>query len=183
MIWLLKGVLIILAGTLLLRVAGRKSISQMTLAQTIIMISLGTLLIQPVSNKDMGTTFAIAASLILTLLAMELGQLLFHPLELWITGKAVVVIENGTLHIKNMRKLRLTTAQLETRLRQEGIAFISDVKWATLEPSGQIGYELMDHKKPLTRADFASLQDDAPTPTLPSPPGNLFEKVASPKKQ
>ncbi|KXH81887.1 hypothetical protein [Sporosarcina sp. HYO08] len=43
LIW--QTALIIVVGTLLLRIAGRKTISQMTLAETILMISIGTLLI------------------------------------------------------------------------------------------------------------------------------------------
>lgn len=33
---------------------------------------------------------------------------------------------------------------LEMKLRQNHIAVISDVKWATLEPNGQVGYELKE---------------------------------------
>lgn len=43
---------------------------------------------------------------------------------------------------------------METRLRQAGISSIDDVKYATLEVSGQLGYELKDNKKPLTKDDF-----------------------------
>jgi len=42
-IW--KAVVIVLIGTLLLRIAGRKTISEMTLAETVLMISIGTLII------------------------------------------------------------------------------------------------------------------------------------------
>lgn len=48
-IW--KSAILILTGILLLRLSGRKSISQMTLAQTIIMISLGTIIVQPIVKK------------------------------------------------------------------------------------------------------------------------------------
>ena len=37
-----KAILIVLAGTILLRIAGRKTISQMTLAETVIMIAIGS---------------------------------------------------------------------------------------------------------------------------------------------
>jgi uncharacterized membrane protein YcaP (DUF421 family) len=46
-IW--KTILIFIVGTALLRLGGRKSISQMTVPQVVVMIGLGTLLIQPVS--------------------------------------------------------------------------------------------------------------------------------------
>ena len=42
-IW--QSVILILTGILLLRIAGRKSIAQMTLAQTVVMISLGTIIV------------------------------------------------------------------------------------------------------------------------------------------
>jgi uncharacterized membrane protein YcaP (DUF421 family) len=53
-----------------------------------------------------------------------------------------------------MKKLRLTVDRLETRLRQIGVAPIDEVKYATIEVSGQIGYELKDDMKPLTKGDF-----------------------------
>ncbi|SER21889.1 hypothetical protein [Piscibacillus halophilus] len=57
-----KAVLIVLVGTMLLRIAGRKTISQMTLAETVIMIAIGSLLIQPVSGNNLGVTFIIGDS-------------------------------------------------------------------------------------------------------------------------
>ena len=42
-IW--KAVLIIVSGIVLLHISGRKSISQMTVGQTVLMIAVGTLLI------------------------------------------------------------------------------------------------------------------------------------------
>lgn len=61
-----------------------------------------------------------------------------------------MVIQNGQIVQENLRSLRLTVDQLENMLRQKGISNISDVKTATLEPNGQIGYELMQHAKPIT---------------------------------
>lgn len=55
LIW--KSILIIVVGILLIRFSGRRSISQMTISQTVIMISIGTLLIQPIANKSVWTTF------------------------------------------------------------------------------------------------------------------------------
>ncbi len=55
--WIWKAVVITLVGTMLLRLAGRRSISQMTAVQTLIMISIGTLLIQPISGSNLGVPF------------------------------------------------------------------------------------------------------------------------------
>ncbi len=149
-----KAILIVFAGTILLRIARRKTISQMTLAETVIMIAIGSLLIQPVSGESIWETFLVGAILVGTLLVMEYIQIKSDRMEKWITGKAKMVIDNGTLNEQNLRKLRLTVDQLEMKLRQNSISKISDVKWATLEPNGQLGFELKDEAQPVTKKDL-----------------------------
>lgn len=72
-----QTILIFIVGTLILRVSGRKSISQMTIPQTVIMIGIGTLLIQPVTGKGLWVTFGIAGLLVLSLLFTEYLQIKF----------------------------------------------------------------------------------------------------------
>ncbi|HLS20596.1 MAG TPA: DUF421 domain-containing protein [Bacillota bacterium] len=157
LIW--QAILIVVVGTFLLRLAGRKTVSQMTLAEAILMISIGTLLIQPVTSKSVWVSFVIGAVLVATLLFMEYGQLKFDSLERLFTGKSKVVIENGILNEKEMAKLRLTVDQLEMNLRQNNVTSISDVEWATLEPSGQLGLTLKQEAQPATKKDIQQLQE------------------------
>ncbi|WP_423797913.1 DUF421 domain-containing protein [Neobacillus sp. SAB-20_R2A] len=152
--YLWKAVLIVIAGTILLRIAGRKTISQMTLAETVVMIAIGTLLAQPVAGRDLRTTFMVGAVFVATLLVMEFVQMKSDKIEKAITGKAKVVIDNGNLNETNLRKLRLSVDQLEMKLRQKSVTKISDVKWATLEPNGQLGLELKEEAQPVTKKDF-----------------------------
>ena len=156
--WIWKAILIVLAGTLLLRVAGRKSISQMTLAQTVIMIGIGSLLIQPVAGQNIWTTIGVGLILVLTLIVIEYLQVKSDRVEQFITGKSKILIEDGVINEKNFKKLRLTVDQLEMKLRQQGVSQLSDVKWATLEPNGQVGVELMPSAKPVTMKEFSQLQ-------------------------
>lgn len=58
---------------------------------------------------------------------------------------------------ENIKKLKLSVDKLEQRLRQAGIANISDVEWATLEVSGQLGYQLKAEKQPATKEDIKKL--------------------------
>ncbi|MDD1515299.1 DUF421 domain-containing protein [Priestia megaterium] len=154
-IW--QSVILILAGILLLRIAGRKSIAQMTLAQTVVMISLGTIIVQPIVEKSMVKAIGGAAIFVLSILVLEYLQLKSNAFEKFLTGKSKIVIQNGQLNVKVLKKLRLTGDQLEMRLRNQGIAKIEDVKIATIEPNGQLGYELQEDAKPLTIGDFKKL--------------------------
>ena len=158
--WIWKAVLIVIGGTLLLRVAGRKSISQMTLAQTVIMIGIGSLLVQPLAGQNVWRTLAVGGVLVLTLFVLEYLQVKSDKVEKLITGKSKVLIENGVLKEKNMMKLRMTVDQLEMNLRQQNVSKISDVNWATLEPNGQVGYELKKEARPVTNKEFQSPQQD-----------------------
>ncbi|ALX49681.1 DUF421 domain-containing protein [Lentibacillus amyloliquefaciens] len=158
--WMWKAVLIVIAGTFLLRMAGRKSISQMTLPQTVIMIGIGSLLIQPVAGSNVWVTIAVGVIFIATLFIMEYVQVKGNIFEKIITGKSKVLIENGTLNEKNMKKLRMTVDQLEMNLRMQNIKKLDDVEWATLEPNGQVGFSLKNDAQPVTKKEFNQLASD-----------------------
>ncbi|MFG6149865.1 DUF421 domain-containing protein [Halobacillus sp. B23F22_1] len=193
--WIWKAILIILVGTFILRIAGRKSISQMTLAQTVIMIAIGSLLIQPVSGRNIWVTFGVGSILVLTLIVIEYSQVKIDALEKFFTGQSISIIENGQLNKDNLRKQRFTVDQLEMKLRQQNVSTISDVKSATLEPNGQIGYELNEEKKPATKADVDRLLQEvqalkqalgsnkASPSTFESGEENIFNEVAQKRHQ
>ena len=155
LIW--QTILIFIVGTFYLRISGRKTISQMTIPQTVLVIAIGTLLIDPVTRKGFWATFFLAGILVLSLIITEYIQLKFDKAETVISGKAVPVIENGALLVANMKKLRLTVDKLEERLRQVGITSIEDVQYATMESNGQLGYTLKPEKQPATKEDIQNL--------------------------
>lgn len=175
--WIWKAVLIVIIGFLILRLAGRKSISQLTAAQTIIMISIGNLLIQPVLEKNIWITFLIALLLVLVLITIEELQIKFNRLQTFLTGKGIVVIKNGEVLKKNLKKMRITMDQLEMRLRQDSISNISNVKTATIEPSGQLGYVLKENAQYTTKEDIQVLLDyiHHTFPTGKEPPNIIQE--------
>lgn len=158
--WFWQTVIIFYVGRLLLRIAGRKSISQMTITQVVVMVGIGSLLIQPVAGESLFRTLAIGLLITLLMILTEYLEMKFDVLETISTGKAKIVIENGELNINNLKKLRMTVDRLETRLRQSGIPSINDVKYATIEVSGQIGYELKENKKPITKEEFDLLMKE-----------------------
>ena len=182
----LKTLIIIVAGLFLLRIGGRRSIAQMTVPHTVIMIMIGTLLIHPVKSKGLWTTIAIATFLILVLIIIEFIELKFNRFESIVSGKAVLVIENGEIKVKNLEKLRLTSEKVEALLRQVGVATISDVQYATIETNGQLGYLLKKEKQPATKEDIQNLihliqtgQIPVQTSELPDHKENIFMKVAN----
>lgn len=178
-IW--KSIVVLTAGILLLRLSGRKSIAQLTIGTTIVMISIGTIIVQPIVEQSIWKAIMAAAIFVLTLIFIEYLQMKFNMIENLFNGKSITIIENGKPVEKNMRKIRMTVDKMESQLRQKGIKNISDVKTATLEPNGRIGYELMPDQQPLTVGEFKRLmQMYLPgQPTIPEQPqkSNLFDEV------
>ncbi|MGO4889797.1 DUF421 domain-containing protein [Anaerobacillus sp. MEB173] len=186
-IW--KAIVIVIGGVLILRLAGRKSISQLTVAQTVMMVAVGSLIIQPVGDRNIWITMIITFLLVLTLIFIEYIVLKYNALESFFYGKSIIVVENGKINEKNLKKIRLTVDMLEVRIRQQGIQNISDIQWATIESNGQLGYLLNPEKQYATKEDIQmiiSLLQTSNNPNLsgqqhPIPlfntPNNLFTEV------
>jgi uncharacterized membrane protein YcaP (DUF421 family) len=116
-----KSVIMIAVSTFLLRIAGRKSISQLSVTQTVIMISIGSIIIQPFIKHNVWETIFAAAIFVLVLILMEFLQLKSKFFEYLFTGKTIAVVENGQVIPKNLKKMRLTESQLSMRIRQAGL--------------------------------------------------------------
>lgn len=152
--WIWDSFILIIAAMILLRIAGRKSIAQMSVVTTVIIISIGTTIVQPIANHNIYKAVGSAAIFIATLLIIEYLQVKFNWFEKIMTGTSKIVIENGHIIHENLRSLRMTVDQLELKLREKGISNITDVKNATMETNGQLGYELMHHARPVTNGDL-----------------------------
>lgn len=157
LIW--QTIITFLFGVLALRVAGRKSLAQMTVAETVVMIAVGTILIEPLVGKDLWKTFGAVSIIITTLYILEYIQLKWPFLEKVFTGKAVMVIEEGKIKMDNLRKLRMTVEQLEIHLRRASITRIEEVRHATIEPNGQLGFVLEESAQPITKGDYMRLME------------------------
>ena len=81
--------------------------------------------------------------------------------------------------------MRFTESHLKMRLRQQGISKIADVKTATLEPNGQLGYELTREAKPVTIGElenilssyFSNNMTSPSTATNTSSTSNIFNQI------
>jgi uncharacterized membrane protein YcaP (DUF421 family) len=120
--WIWQTVLIFYGGRIILRLAGRKSISQMTITQVVVMIGIGSLLIQPVAGKGVLRTLVVGILMTALMIITEYVEMKFDILETISTGKAQIVVEDGKINTKNLKKLRMSVDRLETRLRQSGIS-------------------------------------------------------------
>ncbi|WP_169910940.1 DUF421 domain-containing protein [Evansella clarkii] len=157
--FVLESVVLVLSGFILLRVAGRKSISQLTIPSTVVLISIGAIIVQPIIETSVLKTIITVAVFVSVLFMIEKLQMKFKAMEKFIIGSPLKVIEEGQVIEDNLRKVRLTTDTLEMYLRQQGILGLHKVKHGWIEANGRLGYELFEDDRFLTVGEFKKLMD------------------------
>ncbi|WP_248928784.1 DUF421 domain-containing protein [Paenibacillus hamazuiensis] len=160
--FLWEAVILLSANLLLLRLAGKKSVAQMTILEIIVILAIGTTMGHAIKENELWQVITVTAVFILFLIVCQKLQLKSRLLEKYMIGTATLVIQDGTVLEQSLKKLRITQSQLEMRLRQKGISYISDVKVATIESDGGLGYELMPHAAPVTKEELLAILDKRP---------------------
>ncbi|AZN42653.1 DUF421 domain-containing protein [Paenibacillus albus] len=156
--WIWKAILIIIAGSLLLRFTGRTPIGKLTTVDMLIMLILGPLFIRPVENENIWRTLGTAVILILTVRIIRALITRYGPIRtLWL-GKSVRIIVNGKLKLGVLESLKLTNEGLDAQLRTAGVYDRDDVEYATIEAGGQMSVKLKPNKAPATKEDIEQLK-------------------------
>lgn len=149
-----EPILLYIIAVILLRITGRRSLAQMTMSQTILVISLGNIIVEPFADTDVTNTIIIAVIFAGLLILFEYLEYHFKFFEKIMVGEKIIVVNKGAINEKNLNKLKLTEDELLSKLRQKGISNIKDIEKATLEANGELGYELTKAAKPLTVQDM-----------------------------
>ena len=165
---------------IVLEFAGRKSIAQFTMIQAVVIIAIGETIFLPITEKNFGIvkTIVIAITLILFLIVMEWMEMKFNFIERIFTKKSVVIVEDGKLQLDVLKKNRMSIDQLEIQFRTLGISNYEELKTATIETNGQIGYEYKDMYKPITKFEMLQIlnrEDELPFKDLKG--NNHFDEI------
>jgi uncharacterized membrane protein YcaP (DUF421 family) len=127
---------------LLLRVIGRRELSTMEPFDLILLVVIGDLLQQGVTQSDMsftGSMLAIGTFAILTVLVSWL-VFRFRRLRPVLDAGPMIILQDGQLIEHNLRHERLTEDEVAAAARQQQIASLDDVAWAVLEGNGRISF-------------------------------------------
>jgi uncharacterized membrane protein YcaP (DUF421 family) len=72
----------------------------------------------------------------------------FPAIRRWVQPPPLVLIKNGKLQRKNMRQELITHEEIKSRLREQGIQDLNEVKIAFLEEDGEISVLRHDGEEP-----------------------------------
>ena len=126
----------------LTRIVGRRELSAVGPFDLIMLIVLGDLVQQGVTQSDYSVTGLVLAAG--TIAVMQVGvsyaNFRFRRLRTVLEGEPIVLIQDGRVLERNVSRERMTRAELEEQARQSQIESLDKVRWAVLEASGQISF-------------------------------------------
>jgi uncharacterized membrane protein YcaP (DUF421 family) len=138
----LRALVLFAAVYILLRVVGRRELAEMEPVDFILLIVLGDAIQQGLTQDDYSITGALIA--VGTIASLQVftswGAFRFPWLRRVLEGHPIVLVEDGRVIEKNLRRERLTIDDLSEQARANQVASLEDVKWAIFEPSGTISF-------------------------------------------
>jgi len=138
----IRSAAVFVAIYVLTRVVGRRELSSMEPFDLILLVVIGDLIQQGVTQSDYsisGTFLAVATFALLTVGASYLS-FRFRRLRPALDGEPIVLVEHGRPIEGNLRRERITMEELAAEARLQQIASIDEVRWAVLETNGSISF-------------------------------------------
>lgn len=132
------------------RIVGRRELSTLEPFDVIMLVVIGDLVQQGVTQSDNSVTGIVIVLSVVTLMTALFAYLNFRfpKLRPWMEGRPVVLIDNGSVIDRNLRRERLTVEEVEAEARQQQIASLEQVRWAVLERNGRISFIPDDEEVP-----------------------------------
>jgi uncharacterized membrane protein YcaP (DUF421 family) len=138
----LRAVLIFVLLYVVMRVIGRRELSALEPFDLILLIVVGDLVQQGLTQDDYSLTGALLAigTIAVLVLAVSFLNFRFPRLRPLLDGEPIVIVQDGKPIEKNMRRERLTLDDLAAAARLQNIGSIDSVAWAVMETSGSISF-------------------------------------------
>jgi uncharacterized membrane protein YcaP (DUF421 family) len=127
---------------LLTRIVGRRELNTLEPFDLILLVTIGDLVQQGVTQNDFsvtGLTLAVGTIAVLTVFFSYLPWR-FQVLRPVLEGQPVILVEDGNVIEKNLRRHRLTKEELAAEARSQQIDSLDKIRWAVLETSGKISF-------------------------------------------
>jgi uncharacterized membrane protein YcaP (DUF421 family) len=124
------------------RITGRRELNSLEPYDIIVLVVLGDLVQQAVTQSDNSVTGAIIVISTLMLLSVLTGWLGFSSRRARrvLEGEPMILVQDGKPVERNLRRERITIDEVAAEARLQQLASLEDVRWAVLETDGQISF-------------------------------------------
>jgi uncharacterized membrane protein YcaP (DUF421 family) len=138
----LRAIFLFIFVWVITRAVGRRELSTLQPFDLILLIVLGDLIQQGVTQNDFSVTGAMLAGGTIGLMTIFFSWLNFRSPRAGdvLEGDPVIIVERGKPINRNLRRNRITHEELAAQARLNKFAHIEDIEWAVLETGGQISF-------------------------------------------
>ncbi|MEE0857522.1 MAG: DUF421 domain-containing protein [Ruminococcus sp.] len=160
-----------------IRLMGKRQISDMQPSELVVTLVISDIASLPMQNTSQPLLSGIIP--VIVLVALEILTSVFmmksKRFRRMICGSPVVVISDGKLLQKELRRLRLTTDDLFALLRQQNIFSPEDVQYCIVETNGTVSVLEKPEKRKPTAEDFKISIPDSKLEAMVISDGRLIE--------
>jgi uncharacterized membrane protein YcaP (DUF421 family) len=137
----IRGLVIYFFLLVVFRVAGRRTLSQSTSFDLVLLLIISETTQEALLDNDHSITHA--CLLILTLvgasIVLSFIKIWFPTVEKWMDGTPVLIVENGRMHQDRMRRMRIDANDILVAARRaHGLERMDQIKYAIVEGNGEI---------------------------------------------
>ena len=151
---ILASILSLVVLFVLTKVMGNRQMSQMSMFDYIIGISIGSISAEFATADDITKPFV--AMIIYAIVAVCISIFTCGSIAArkFFNGKPTVLYENGKLYEKNMKSAKMDMNEFLTQCRVSGYFDLSKLEAAILETNGQVSFMPLAEERPVTPADL-----------------------------
>jgi uncharacterized membrane protein YcaP (DUF421 family) len=138
----LRAVVVFAFLLVLTRIIGRRELSSLQPFDLILLIILGDAVQQGLTQDDYSLTGALLAvgTIAVLQVAVSWAGYRFPRLRPVLEGTPIIVVQDGEVIERNLKRERLDVEDVAEQARLQGIAHLKDVQWAVLETTGNISF-------------------------------------------
>ena len=159
----IRAVILLVTVMLSLRLMGKRQIGELQPTELVTTILLSEIAVVPMQDNDIPMLNSLVAVCVLVGIEILLGAVSVKSdrFRSVLQGNAVILINDGVLDQKNMKKLRYNLDDVLEALRQKNVFDIADVQYAFAETNGSLSVLLKPEKRPLSAAQAGKTPEDA----------------------
>lgn len=138
--FVLRAVIVYVFLTVTLRLTGKRQIGQLAPFDLVLLLMLSNAVQNAMNAGDNSITGGIILCLTLVVLNALVSLMTYKSkqLEFLIEGRPEIIIHNGVLDERKLKKMKMTHHELHSALRKNGCLSVDDVKVAVLENNGEL---------------------------------------------
>ena len=140
LISIIRTVLLYIIIITAIRIMGKRQISDLQTSELVVTLLISDIAAIPMQNTSQPLLSGVIPIIILVLFEIVLSIIMLKKFKFrqLICGKPQIVISNGKIDQKQLKKLRMTVQDLCEELRLEGVFCLDDVLYAIIETNGQM---------------------------------------------